>query len=326
MPLVIPDRTRYVNVLDHGASTGASDNRDAFQRAINTAVSGGFKGVYFPAGTWNFNHPTPLDPGHNDLEFIGDGPLDTIINFDEGVSNGNNTGSVTSQYFLQNEQAGFVRGAARSGNIQIRDMSFTGTWNGDGDLPNGAWGRVTYLANLESLEVDNCHFRNLRSQGIALMGAERIKVTRCRFYRVAHDCVWTQYVFNQIIDGNHVDGCSDDVFGLHQGLTGGDWLDATGLPVEGVVVSNNVMEDVRGIVLTGIRLASVHHNILRRWKRVGIAVSASTEAGAEGSAPPFVVSIDHNQLIDGGQQESDGSQPALYAIAVFSAGRQGSTA
>jgi hypothetical protein len=166
----------FVNVKDHGAlGDNSTDDRVAVRAAFAAANSAG-KGVYFPKGTYLLSQdPTAGSTafgtncsielqGYSNMMIMGEGPHSILKMKDpQPPSTGDNH---------------LIRCRANS-NITIKDLTLDGnfpvgtsstSWEEHTNLLEIGQGGTSTTTGVANITVTNCTFRNVRGDGIRLLG------------------------------------------------------------------------------------------------------------------------------------------------------------
>lgn len=298
----------HVNVLDHGAvADGVTDSSTAFAAAFTAASSAGVA-VYAPSGRYHFT-TSGLSLPTGDVELFGDGPLSTVLTYEEDAAGG-------SWGLLKDTQS--LDATLPRGHLYIHDLGITGSW---GTL-YGSLANAIFVNSRKSVTVERCRFYAIAGQGMSIRMAGAVRVLSCDFERIAADCVFVRHGYNVQIIGNRAKNTDDDVFAVHQGNSE---LSAAGMTAEGAVIADNICEDTCSIVCLGGRVIDIHDNILRRPKKAGITVSADPDAPyLESDAVQFSVRVAGN-IIHDALQRPPFSTAASYGIRITGPVAKGDT-
>jgi hypothetical protein len=273
-----------VNVLDYGADrTGVNDCSTAVQAAITFAMLTNASVVYFPAGTYWFprtGNPLSVNVAvGNGLTFRGDGMNASVLHYDEGST------AAGAHYLFYNANST----SPAYGDLTFQDLQFCGTFGTSGNVNQG--GTALFLNAFNSIRILNCKFINTTHMATQCEFINYVQVQGNVFENCCRDMCRFRSSSNVIVTGNIFRHGGDDAIALHANYT----LNTVGQYREGIIVTNNILEDTCGISILGGRIIRVSNNLLRRVKLHGIWVAADS---LEGTNPIFGISITDNDIYD----------------------------
>jgi hypothetical protein len=289
----------------------AIDATDATQKAINYAISSGRGLVYFPGGiTYNYPASSPsINPGDSDITLYGDGQS-SLIRFEEGTG----VGDINTQRKCLFKNTSSIR----KGELEFRNLRFRGYWSDKGWAEGG--GAVMFLNFYSKVTITGCRFENLSWMATVYEWINCVRVSNNVWDTVCRDMCRFRSSFDIQVVNNLFRHGDDDAVALHSNAS-----NSPSEMREGIIVSDNIFEDVPAIDIIAGRMVSVHNNILRRCKGAGITVYTSTGVASEAPHSIFGISICNNQIYDL-LSRAPFTTPISQAIAVIARAAQGSTA
>lgn len=153
-----------INVVELGAiGDGATDNRQAFQDAIDSAISKGVNSVFVPIGDYliSSGSATALTFTSGNIEIIGESEVGSIIR----------TTSNTSIFYVLNRDR-----------VSFKNLTFYGTGK---DAVGANQRAIYYSGNIDGFTVFNCTFYDFSQSGVRLFGNGCClggSINTCRFF------------------------------------------------------------------------------------------------------------------------------------------------
>lgn len=241
---------KIINVVNYGAvGDGVNDDTEAIQGAVTSNPQAI---IHFPRGTYLLSSAIELE--------------------DDQVIQGEGMGATVLKQAGSNRLLNRTFKSPRSGFLVVRDLTLLGLWESNQSMGVDD-DRHTSINSYERVLFDNVESRYSRQMGITVGYCDEVVVRNCRVRYCARDAINLSNCNRAIVTGNHIRGCYDDAVAIHNNTSSGN------PPLEGHVVSGNVVEDSFGIKLLGAVRAKVTDNTLMRCKGYGVYTSDEDPEG-----------------------------------------------